>query len=365
MIMESLTGKRLSTARSCFRLLPTLLSLGLSGLIFQAHAQGVSTQAAIDKSTSLDRFNVGGPGGWDFLTFDSPASRLFIARGDRVQVWSAQDKKVVAEIAGTAGVHGVALAQELKRGFTSNGRANTVSVFGLDDLKITNTIAVGDNPDAILYEPAFKRIYVFNGRGRSVSVIDAVGLTVVATVPLGGKPEVAVADGAGRVFVNIEDTAELVVIDQASNRVQARWSLKPCVEPTGLAIDVAHRRLFSVCGNNKMVIVDADSGRIVAEAPIGEGPDGVEFELASSNAFSANGEGTVTVVHEASAEHFDVVATIPTQARARTLALDPASHRIYLVTASFGPAPTPSSDGSRPRPPMLKDTFTVLVVTPR
>jgi YVTN family beta-propeller protein len=350
---------------SRYRLLPALLGIALSALTFPGHAQDVSTQTTASESASLERFNVGGLGGWDFLTFDPPGQRLFIARGDRVQVWSARDKKVVAEIAGTAGVHGVALAQELKRGFTSNGRANTVSVFGLDDLKITRTIDVGDNPDAILYEPAFKRIYAFNGRGRSVSVIDAVGLAVLATVPLGGKPEVAVADGAGHVFVNIEDTAELVVIDQASNRIQARWPLKPCVEPTGLAIDVARRRLFSVCSNNKMVIVDADSGHVLADAPIGGEPDGVEFDPVSRKAFSANGEGTVTVVREADAQHFDVVANVLTQARARTLALDPASHRIYLVTASFGPTPAPSGDGSRPRPPMLKDTFTVLVLTPR
>jgi YVTN family beta-propeller protein len=239
-------------------------------------------------------------------------------------------------------------------------------VFGLDDLKVTMTIDVGDNPDAILYEPTFKRVYAFNGRGRSVSVIDAVGLSVLATVPLGGKPEVAVADGAGHLFVNIEDTAELVVIDQASNRIRARWPLKPCVEPTGLAIDVARRRLFSVCSNNRMVIVDADSGHILADAPIGGEPDGVEFDPVLRKAFSADGEGTVTVVQESDdGQHFKAVASIPTQARARTLALDPASHRIYLVTASFGPTPAPSGDGSRSRAPMLKDTFTVLVLTPK
>ena len=350
---------------SGFRLLPVLLGVAFATLSFHGQALAASTQATAGEPASLELFNVGGLGGWDFLTFDPVGRRLFIARGDRVQVWSAQDKKVVAEIAGTEGVHGVALAQGLNRGFTSNGRANTVSVFGLDDLKITKTIDVGVNPDAILYEPAFKRVYAFNGRGRSVSVIDAVGLSVLATVPLGGKPEVAVADGAGHVFVNIKDTAELVVIDQASNRIQARWPLKPCVEPTGLAIDVAQRRLFSVCGNNKMVIVDADSGRLLADPPIGDEPDGVEFDPASGKAFSANGQGTVTVVQEAGARHFDAVATIPTRPRARTIALDPVSHRLYLVTASYGPTPVPSGDGSRPRPPMLKDTFTVLVLTPR
>jgi YVTN family beta-propeller protein len=332
---------------------------------FGACAQPASSSGSGD-AAAIERFAVGGAGGWDFLAFDPVGKRLFISRGDRVQVWSAQSKTLVAEIAGTLGVHGIALAQGLNRGFTSNGRSNTVSVFGLDDLRITNTIKVpGDNPDAILYEPVFRRVYAFNGRSRSVTVIDAVSLAVTATVPLGGKPEVAVADGAGRVFVNIEDTAELVVIDQATDRVQARWSLKPCLEPTGLAIDVLHARLFSVCANNKMVIVDAVSGRLVADVPIGAEPDGVEFDPTSRRAFSANGEGTLTVVRETDPEHFDAIASIATQARARTLALDPVSHRIYLVTASFGPTPAPTREQPRPRPPMLQDTFTVLVLSPK
>ena len=313
----------------------------------------------------LERFTVGGPDGWDFLTFDPAGERLFIARANRVQVWSAREKRLVAEIAGTAGVHGVALAPDLHRGFTSNGRANALSVFALDDLQITNTVSAGDNPDAILYEPTLKRVYAFNGRGNSATVVDAATLAVLATVPLGGKPEVAVADGAGRVFVNIEDSAEIAVIDQASNRVQARWPLKPCVEPTGLAIDRAHARLFAVCANHTMMVVDAATGRLVAELPIGGEPDGVEFDAASGQAFSANGEGTVTVVHERDPEHFEVLETIPTQARARTLALDAAGHRLYLVSASFGPPPIGSVTGAPPRPPMLQDTFTVLVLTLR
>jgi YVTN family beta-propeller protein len=320
---------------------------------------------AIAGGATTERYVIGGAGGWDFLTFDAVGQRLFITRGDRVQVWSAQTRRVVAEIAGTSGVHGVALAADLNRGFTTNGRANTVSVFALDALRITNTIDIeADNPDAILYDPALKRVYAFNGRSANMTVIDAVGLTVIATVPLGGKPEVAVTDGQGHVFVNIEDTAELVVVDQASNRVQARWSLQPCLEPTGLAIDVAHRRLLSVCANHKMVIIDASSGRLVGEVPIGAEPDGVEFDPASGRAFSANGEGTVTVVQEADPEHFSAVATIATQPRARTLALDSRAHRIYLVTAAFGPMPAATPEQPRPRAPMLADTFSVLVLAP-
>lgn len=347
------------------RKLRGLAAIALSACPLAGQAAAPAALVIPGSEAMVERFHVGGAGGWDFVTFDPAGQRLFIARADRVEVWSARTKAVVAEIGGTAGVHGVALAPELHRGFTSNGRANTVSVFDLDSLRITGTVRTGANPDAILYEPSFKRIYVFNGRGGSATVIDAATLEVLATVPLGGKPEVAVADDAGRVFVNMEDSAEIVVIDPAGLLVQARWPLKPCVEPTGLAIDAARRRLFSVCGNRKMMVVDAVSGRIVADMPIGDGPDGVVFDGESGRAYSANGEGTLTVVRANDAEHFDVVETIPTQARARTLALDAASHRLYLVTAAFGPTPAASAPGTPVRAPMLKDTFSVLVVDPR
>jgi YVTN family beta-propeller protein len=313
-----------------------------------------------------ERVTIGGTGGWDFITFDQPRQRLFISRSDRVQVWSAQNKKVVSEIAGTAGVHGVALAQDLERGFTSNGRADSVTVFNLGDLQVIKTISIpGKNPDAILYEPKFKRVYTFNGRSGDVTVIDAVNLTVLASIALGGKPEVAVSDGAGHVFVNIEDTAELVVIDQAANKVQARWPLAPCTSPTGLAIDAAHQRLFSVCGNRKMVVVDAQSGRQVAIVPIGSAPDGAEYDPSLGMVFSSNGDGTLTVVHEDDPEHFAVTANVQTQDKARTLALDAMSHKIYLVTASFGPTPAPTSEQPKPRPAVLPDSFTVIVVAPK
>jgi YVTN family beta-propeller protein len=225
------------------------------------------------------------------------------------------------------------------------------------------TISVpGENPDAILYDPKFKRVYTFNGRSANVTVVDAQNSKVLASVPLGGKPEFAVSDGSGHIFVNIEDTAELVVIDQVSNRVQARWPLGPCTNPTGLAIDSAHHRLFSVCDNHKMVIVDAQSGRQVAILPIGSAPDGAEFDADLGLAFSANGDGTLTLVHEDDPERFTVAANLPTQERARTLALDSVSHRVYLVTASFGPTRAPTVEQPNPRPTMVPDTFTVIVV---
>jgi YVTN family beta-propeller protein len=348
-----------SATRGCLPLIPAAL------LVF---VLGCTSALAADPGeyAVVEQVKIGGPGGWDFITFDPARQRLFIARGDRVQVWSAGSRLVLAEIAGTAGVHGVALSQDLNRGFASNGRANSITVFDLDTLQVVKTIAIaGANPDAILYDAGSKRVYCFNGRSASMTVIDAASLQVLADVALGGKPEVAVSDGAGRVFVNIEDTAEIVVIDQASNKVQARWPLKPCEDPTGLAIDAAHRRLFAVCANRMMVVHDAESGRQVASVPIGGSPDGAGFDPALGLAFSSNGEGTLTLVHQDDLEHYSVAANVPTQARARTMALDPVSHRVYLVSASFGSAPAPTAGQPKPRPPMIPDSFTVLVLAPK
>lgn len=314
----------------------------------------------------IDKVKIGGAGGWDFITFDPSSQRLFISRGDRVQVWNARSGRIETEIDGTSGVHGIAIANDLQRGFTSNGRSNTVSVFGLGDLRVTNSIDVqGVNPDAILYEPRFKRVYTFNGRSADATVIDAVGLTVVSKIALGGKPEVAVSDGAGHLFVNLEDTSEIVMIDEATDQVGARWPLSPCVEPTGLAIDAAHKRLFAVCANRTMVVLNATTGRLVAEVPIGRGPDGAGFDPELGLAFSSNGDGTLTVVHEEGPDRYAVVAQIATANRARTMSLDPERHRVFLVSADFGPAPAATASTPKPRPPMVADSFAVLVVAPR
>jgi YVTN family beta-propeller protein len=340
--------------------------LTASLILIQCIAMPAVAKPLLSEYEVVDRVTIGGIGGWDFIAFDPIRQHLFISRGDRVQVWSVQSRKVVSEIAGTAGVHGIALAQDLGLGFTSNGRANTVTVFSLKDLNVVGTINVpGENPDAILYEPKFKRVYSFNGRSNNVTVIDALNFKVLANIALGGKPEVAVSDGAGHVFVNIEDTAEVVVINQAENKIQTRWSLTPCVEPTGLAIDTAHQRLFSVCSNNKMAIVDAQTGRHVAIMPIGGKPDGAEYDSSLGMAFSANGDGTLTLVHENDPEHFTVAANVATQEKARTLALDPVSHRIYLVTASFGPTLAATTEQSEPRSVMLQNSFTVIVTSPK
>jgi YVTN family beta-propeller protein len=322
--------------------------------------------------TSMPQFAVsqraalGGAGGWDFISFDSARQRLFISRGDRVQVWSASTGQVTGEIAQTEGVHGIALAPELGRGFTSNGRSNTVTAFALEDLTVLAKVPVpGGNPDAILYEPVFKRVYVFNGRSHDVSILDAMTLRVIRTIPLGGKPEVGVSDDTGTVFVNIEDTSEIVALDPKTNSVSARWSLAPCEEPTGLAIDTAHSRLFSVCANKRMAVVDSRSGRIVAQVPIDAQPDGAAFDPALGIAWSSNGAGTLTMVRSDRLGQYRAVATVATQPKARTLALDPVTHRLYLVSAAFGFAPAPTAKAPHPRAPMLPDSFEVLVVAPR
>ena len=311
----------------------------------------------------VQRATLGGEGGWDFVTVDPSAHRLYVARGTRVMVIDADTLKLVGEIADTAGVHGVAIASDLGRGFTSNGRTSSSTIFDLSTLKPVGEVKTGENPDAILYEPKSHRVLAFNGRSKDVTVIDAQAGSVAGTIALDGKPEVAVHDDKGTVFVNLEDKGEVVALDPVALKVKGRWSLSPCVEPTGLAIDRRHRRLFASCGNKMMAVMDADSGRVVATPPIGQGPDGAAFDAERQLAFSANGrDGTVTVIHESTPDRFEVVQTVETARSARTIDLDPETHRLYLVAAQFGPPPSPTAEQPRPRPPMVPGTFEVVVV---
>jgi YVTN family beta-propeller protein len=308
------------------------------------------------------KIKVGGEGGWDYITFDSATRRLFISRGTRVMVLDVDSEKVVGEIPETPGVHGIALAPELNRGFISNGRGNNVTIFDLKTLATLGHVAAGQNPDAIIYDPSVKRVFAMNGRSGDVTVIDATTGKVAGTVPIGGKLEFAATD-QGRVYVNVEDKNEIAVID-LELKVAARWPLAPCEDPSGLAIDAAHRRLFAGCGNKMMAVVDADTGKVIATPPVGEGVDANAFDPATGFAFAScgGGEGVLTVVHEDSPDKFTVVENVPTQSRARTMALDPKTHEVYLVTASFGPRPEPTKDNPQPRPPMLPDSFVVLVL---
>jgi YVTN family beta-propeller protein len=267
--------------------------------------------------------------------------------------------KQIGTIADTAGVHGIALAPGLGRGFTSNGKAASVTEFDLATLKTVATITgTGKKPDAIVYDRASHHVLTFNGKSDSASVIDPATHAVIATIALPGKPEFAVSDGAGHVYVNIEDKSELVQLDTSSNKVLQVWPLAPCKSPSGLAIDTRHHRLFSVCDNQLMAVTDANDGHQVASVPIGDGPDAVVFDAAASTIYSSNGEsGTITAVHEDGPDHYRVTATIPTRISARTLALDPKLHRLYLSAARLGK--TRQANG---RPMIEPDSFGILTV---
>jgi len=310
----------------------------------------------------LHRFPLPGDGGWDYLVVDAPSNRLFIARGDRVQVVDVGDGSPRGEIAGTPGVHGVALATDLGKGYTSNGRDHSLTVFDLASLKVLAKIdtPAGENPDAIVYESSSRRVVAFNGRSHDATLVDATSDRVVATVALRGKPESAAVDGRGRVFVAIENTNEVSSIDARTGNVVATWPLPGCDEPTGLAIDVASQRLFVGCHNATMVVVDATDGRIVAKLPIGQGVDAAAFDPATRLVFSSQSDGTLTIVGEDASGSFAVRQTVATQRGARTMALHAENHRVYLVSATFDEAPSP--DGQRPRRTMRPGTFTLLVV---
>jgi YVTN family beta-propeller protein len=328
-----------------------LLSFGLSA------ARGPSGYHIVKKSV------LGGEGGWDYLTVDSKARRVYLSRGTHVMVVDADSGAVLGDIPNTNGVHGIAIVSDMNKGFTSNGRDGTVTVFDLKTLKELNRVTVGKNPDAIIYDPASKRVFTFNGASKDTTAIDAKTDTVAGTIPLGGKPEFAAADEKGHVFVNIEDKNEIIQFDSNKLAVENHWPIAPGEEASGLAMDRKHRRLFAVCSNKLMVVMNADTGMVVTTLPIGAGPDAAGFDPETGYAFSSNGEGTLTVVHEDSPDKFSVVENVPTQARARTMALDARTHQVFLVTAEFGPAPAPTAQTPRPRPPMLPGTFTLLTLS--
>ncbi|MBQ4856078.1 YncE family protein [Rhodanobacter sp. B2A1Ga4] len=307
----------------------------------------------------LSRLALGGPGGWDYLAFDAPSRHLFVSRGDRVLVVDVDSGKQIGTIPDTAGVHGIALADDLQRGFVSDGRSASVTVFDLASLKTVATITgTGQNPDAILYDGASHHVLTFNGRSASASVIDPAKNAVVGSIALPGKPEFAVADGAGHVYVNIEDKSELVQLDSIHDKLLQTWPLAPCESPSGLALDNPHHRLFAVCDNRTMTVLDALDGHHVADVAIDDGPDAVVFDAAEAMIYSSNGQsGTITAVHEDDPDHYRVTATVATQASARTLALDPKLHRLYLSAARLGA--TRQANGRRTVEP---DSFTVLTV---
>ncbi len=345
------------------------ISIKLFAIAFfiTAFAADPNAQTSTGKATPapgyhlLKRIEVGGEGGWDYLTIDSDARRLYVSHSTHVVVIDADTGNRVGDIPDTNGVHGIAIASDLGRGFTSNGRDGSVTIFDLKTLKTLGQVKVGTNPDAIIYDPATHRVFAFNRGSSDVSAIEAADLTVSSPVALGGHPEFAAADGKGMVYVNLDDKSEVVALDSRKLIVKARFSVAPGEDPSGLAMDREHKRLFIVCANKKMIVMNAENGRVVADLAIGGGTDGAAFDPETKLAFSSNGEGTLTVVHEDSADKFSIAADVPTQRGARTMALDLKTHRVFLSTAQFGPPPAPTPDRPHPRPAILPGTFVILV----
>jgi YVTN family beta-propeller protein len=304
---------------------------------------------------------LGGAGGWDYLTLDSAAHRLYITRGTKVTVLNVNSGAVIGEIPHTSGVHGVAIAPKLGRGFTSNGKSSTVTVFDLKTLRVLAEVKTQANPDAIAYEPVGEKVFVFNGKSNSATVFNAKNNQVLGNIELGGKPEFAVADGLGRIYVNIEDKHEVLTLDAESLTIKTRSPLSTCTEPTGIAIDKLTHRLFIGCHNKMMVVVDANSGEVKATLPIGGGTDAAAFDPQTGLIFSSNGDGSLTVIHEDSPDKFHLVSNVPTRRGARTMALDLNTHKVYLATAKYAP-PSATLPGQKPmRPKPIPGTFEILV----
>lgn len=305
----------------------------------------------------LAKRTLGGDGFWDYLAIDATARRLYISRWSHVMVVDADTYQVVGDIPDIKGVHGIAIASEYGRGFITEDEANQVTIFDLKTLKKIGTAKTGQSPDGIIYDPSSKRVFAFNGGSGSATAIDAGTGAVAGNIDLGGDPEFAAADGRGHIYNNLEDKSQVLEIDSKTLKILNRWPLAPGQSPSGMAIDRAHRRLFIGCHNKMMVVMDADSGKIVAHPAIGEGVDANRFDPGTQLAFSSNGDGTLTIVHADSPAKFTVVTDVQTQRGARTMELDPKTHRVYLVTAELGPQPTTPHTP----PPMTPGTFTLLV----
>jgi YVTN family beta-propeller protein len=310
----------------------------------------------------LNTYTLGGDGGWDYLNLDPGSGKLFITRGTHVMVVDPADGKLVADITGLQGIHGTVFASD--HAYVTEGGANRLAVIDTKTFTKTGEIAVGTRPDAALYDPVSKRIFTFNSTSKDATAVDVASGKAVGTVPLGGKPEAAVSDGAGTIFVNIEDKSELIAFDAATLKVKQHYPLAPCETPSGIAADVAHGRVFSGCDNKLIAVTDMKTGKIVAQIPIGEGVDANRFDPATGLVFSSNGEsGTLTIAHEDNPGKFAVLQNLATAEGARTMELDSKSHRVYLVTADRKPV-APTTDKPHPRPAPVPGTFKLLVVGP-
>ncbi len=325
-----------------------------------------ATALANEPYRFISEIPIGGEGGWDILTIDSAANRLFLSHATKVVVVDLNKNAVVGEIADTPGVHGFVAVPEFQRGFSSNGKEAKSSVVDLTTLKTISNVDTGESPDAIVYEPQHHEVYIFNHKGNSVTVVDAKAAKVVATIPLGGGPEFAVVDqAAGRVYCNIEDKSEVAVIDVAKHEVVARWPIAPGEEASGIALDAPHHRLFSTCHNKMMTMLDTQSGKVVGTAPIGSGVDGAAFDDSTQLVFASCGEGVTNILKEETPDKLTVVQTLKTERGARTMALDPKTHRIYLPTAQFQPPPSPAPGAPPARPTIVPNTLKLLVYGPK
>ncbi len=307
---------------------------------------------------------VPGAGGWDYLAVDSDNRRLYVSHGNVVDVLDLDSSKVVGQIPNTNGVHGIAIAPDLGRGFVSAGRDNQVVIFDLKSLKKLGTAKTGTNPDGILYEPSTHRVLTFNGRSGDATVIEGATGAVAGTIALGSKPEFPATDGKGNVYVNMEEKNEIIHLDAKSMKVLAHWSIAPAESPSGLAFDNSSHRLFAVCDGKKLVVVNSENGKVVTTVPIGEGPDAAGFDPQTHMIFSSNGEdGTLTVIKEVSKDKYEVAQTVSTKKGARTMALDTKTHTVYLSSADYGPVPAATASNAHPRPSILPGSFKLLVVS--
>jgi len=303
------------------------LSLAIAGVAAPAPAGGYSV---------VKKIPIAGSGSWDYLTVDEAARRLYVSHGTQVEVIDIDSLTVVGNVPKTPGVHGIAIAPEFGRGFVSNGQASTVTIFDLKTLKPIADVPTGQKPDAIIYDPATSRVFAFNGESKSATAIDAATGKIAGTVDLQGGPEYAAADGKGFVYNNLEDESLVLKINSRELKVEQRWPTAPCSSPSSMAMDRANRRLFIGCRSKVMAVLNADTGKVITTLPIGDHVDATAFDAESKLIFNSNGEGTITVIHEDSPDKYSVVETVKTAPRAKTMALDPKTHRLFLSTAENG-----------------------------
>lgn len=309
------------------------------------------------------KIKVAGDEGWDYLAVDNDNQHLFVSHGNVVNVIDLKNDKTIATITDTKGVHGIAIANDLNKSFITDGKDNAVTIVNLQTFELIEKVAIkGQKPDAVLYDEFSHKVFTYNAKSQNATVLDAITNKVIKDIPLNGTPEFSVTNKKGLIYVNIEDKNQIKTIDAKTLEVIATWSISPGEEPSGLAIDRESNRLFSVCSNALMIIVDASNGKVIKTLPIGEGCDGVEFDENKKLIFSSNGSGTITEIKGENAANFSVVETIKTQKSARTIALNKMTHQLYLPSADYGTKPKPTPENPKPRALILPNSFSILVV---